>query len=174
MTQDWQMPRRNDRCVACGRDIEPGAALQACLWDAPAGYERRDYCPECEVPADPAPIARWRSRRPLPPQRKAAGFDREAVWGLFLRLAEPASTDQVRLRFVLALLLWRKKVLRLEESGSHEGREVWRFRAVGAEAHDVERPDLTDAQIENLSSQLEQLLSSDGTASVVGAPETAP
>ena len=159
MSQEWQMPRRGEACSACHAHFEPGTAFNAYLFETPAGYERRDFCLNCPPPSEPTPIGYWRTRRPLPTVRKAAPFDREAVFSFFQRLHSAAEPHQLQFRFVLALLLWRKKVLKFVETIAAESGEAWRFiQPQSQEAFDVSKPELDEDEIERLSRQLEDLL----------------
>jgi hypothetical protein len=156
---DWQMPRRNDACAGCGRAFEVGQPLQAFLYESRAGYERRDYCLGCQPADQPEPLGIWRTQRPAPPTRKAQPFDREAVYALFQRLEDEEEPEKIRLRFVLALLLWRKKVLKFEGSEAVGGQETWQFSVPRTdETHHVPRPALDEEQVEWLSAQLERAL----------------
>ena len=159
MSVDWSMPRRADVCASCQRAFAVGEAVQAFLYDAAAGYERRDYCQTCQPPEQPAPLGVWKTRRPEPATRKVQPFDREAIYGFFERLEDAQEPHQVQFRFVLALLLWRKKVLRLERTAAVDGHEAWEFVAARTGTpHRVVRPELDEQQLERLSGQLEQLL----------------
>lgn len=164
MAGDWEMPRRSDCCRACQTVFEPGTAFNAFLYDAPTGYERHDFCLNCNAPIEPPPLGSWRTRRPLPAARKSFAFDREAVLGFFHRLRLAGTPEQQRFRFVLALLLWRKKALRFESSDARADGEYWRFAVPSSgERCDVLRPELDEEEIDRLSAQLEALLA---TASV--------
>ncbi len=159
MAGEWNMPRRTDACVGCRRTFEVGESLRAFLYRSEAGYERRDYCLRCEPPADPAPLGTWKTRRPEPAARRVQAFDREAVCSFFECLEGARDPAQVQLRFVVALLLWRKKVLKLERTAELGDHDVWEFVVVrSGTVHRVERPDLDEAQLERLSTQLERLL----------------
>lgn len=172
MPHEWTMPRRNDACTGCQRGFAPGETLRTLLFDTPAGYERRDYCLTCVPPLEPAPLGVWKTRRPEPSTAKNLAFDREAIYGFFERLDDADDPRHVQFRFVLALLLWRKKVLRLERSAAAGGREVWEFiMARSGALHRVVRPELDEAELERLSAQLEQLLSGQAGALEVVPPE---
>jgi hypothetical protein len=159
MNHDWQMPRRGEACTACQAAFEPGTVFNAYLYETSSGYERRDFCLRCALPAEPEPIGFWRTRRPQPTARKTAPFDREAVFAFFQRLQAADSAGQLQFRFVLALLLWRKKVLKFDDTVHGDNGEVWRFTQPQThETYNVARPELDEAEIERLSNQLEQLL----------------
>ncbi len=160
MSSDWQMPRRNDRCGHCARRFDPGDVLQSRLYESVSGYERADYCDGCVPPAGPETVAAWRSRRSESTARRGAGFDRETALSFFRRLAEPTSPEQQQFRFVLGILLWRKKVLRFDRSDRTRDGEVWSFHIVaGDETFELPVPDLDESRLEQLSAQLDGLLS---------------
>lgn len=159
MATEWQMSRRSDHCLSCAAALGAGAVYRAYLYESAQGYERRDYCDVCTPPADPAPVGFWRGRRPVSTDSaSAAPFDREAVFAFFQRLSDD-TPERRQFRFVLALLLWRKKVLKLESADSGANGETWRFVAphVG-ESYAVERPDLSDDDATRLSADVERLI----------------
>jgi len=164
VTRDWNMPRATGGCIACGQPFEVGQPFLACLYETESGYERRDYCPGCPPPTDPPPLGQWKTQRPEPAARRSPPFDREAVYAFFDRLEDSDRPEHVQFRFVLALLLWRKKVLKLEHAADDATPAVWEFREPRTDRRRrVLRPDLADDELERLSGQLEALLAG-GTA----------
>lgn len=159
MQTDWQMPRRGDRCCVSGREFAIDETFCVVLRETPDGYDRREYALTFEPEAELGEIARWRTRRPPPNTKRAQPLDTAAIYRLFRQLDEPGSTPQVQFRFILALLLWRKKVLRYDGTMDEDGREWWQFRAPDEdEPLQVERPALDEQEMDRLSAQLEQLL----------------
>lgn len=168
MATEWNMPRHGHTCTTCGRTFEPGDAFQAYIYAAGEGFERRDVCLTCTPSGADAPLGFWKTRRPIPTQRKHFAFDREAIFTFFTRLDEGGPPGRVQFRFVLALLLWRKKALKFLDSHDADGRELWRFTTPhGEQQFEIERPALDEQQVESLSVQLEQLLA--GGSSDLGA-----
>jgi len=157
---DWQVPGRGEECRACGKSFEADEWVTAYLRPAPDGYERIDQCAACDPPVDPAAIGQWKTRWANRSQDKPPQFDREGLFDLFRRLESDEHAEQVRLRFVLSLLLWRKKIIKLSETIADEDGELWRFITPRAgDRFNVRRPNLTEAELEELSQQLETLLS---------------
>lgn len=158
MATDWNMPPRAKGCLACERVFEPGEAFEVRLYEAADGYERRDYCLGCRPADENDALGVWKTRRPLPAGKKVQPFDREAIYSFFVRL-DPDDPAKTQFRFVLALLLWRKKVLKFERSSGEAPRETWHFSVPRTgELHDVPRPELDEDRIEQLSNQLESLI----------------
>ena len=77
----------------------------------------------------------------------------------FDRLAEETEAEKINFRFVLMLILMRKRKLKYESSRTEEGREVWTLRVTGEDRTvQVVNPHLAEDQIEQLSSQMGQIL----------------
>ncbi|MBK9118730.1 MAG: hypothetical protein IPM18_03890 [Phycisphaerales bacterium] len=171
MSTDWKVPRRSDVTTACEHVVQIGESFEACLMATETGYERRDFCVNCTCrPAGGAePLARWRARRPEPGHRRVQPFDWEATYGFFERLASATDPQQLQFRFVLALLLWRKRILKFECSRATPDGELWEFITVrSGVVHQVVHPALDEAQLDRLSEQLEDLLS--GQPAALGEP----
>lgn len=159
MATEWQMPRAGKACAACEHAFDIGEEFRAALYETADGYERQDYCQSCAPRTQPAPVGTWLTHRPAPVSKKTQPFDRQVVYEFFRRLEPAGEPEKVQLRFVVALLLWRRKVLKFERAVAEGGHEYWEFRATGADdQHRVSRPDLDEEELQRLSEQLEQLM----------------
>lgn len=171
MAREWNVARHGEHCAGCGHGFDVNETFRAVLYPGQEeAFERRDYCLSCEPAAEPAPIGQWRTHRPPPSEPKRRPFDREAIYDFFLRFEDADTEERLQFRFVLALLLWRKKVLQFRETlENKQGREVWIFSMPrDGSAHRVVKPELDEQRIEQLSERLEDVLSSpvEQTASV--------
>jgi hypothetical protein len=172
LNHDWQLPSRSEACKTCGRAFEVGETFRATLYDSPAGFERCDFCLTCRPTTQAAPLGAWKTRRPQPSAPKSQPFDREAIYRLFQQLEESEDPARVRFRFVLALLLWRKRVLRFVQSQSARGGEIWHYTDLaGKLEYRVLRPELDEQQIAELSQQLERVLGGEACESDLGSSE---
>jgi len=167
---DWKTPRPTEQCAGCRHVFEPGETVRAFLYEASTGYERRDYCADCLPADDRQAVGSWRTRRPVLAARRRTAFDAAAAYELFQQLEDDAEPARTQLRFLLALLLWRKRVLKLARTCDETGCEYWEFRDLHADVtHRVRRPALAEEELDQLSSQLEQLVSGElRSADVVG------
>jgi hypothetical protein len=76
--------------------------------------------------------------------------------------AEETEQEKINFRFVLALILMRKRRLKYDATKTEDGREIWRLRVVGEGVFtEVVNPHLDEEQIEQLSSQIGQILHTD-------------
>jgi hypothetical protein len=78
----------------------------------------------------------------------------------FERLAEETEQEKINFRFVLTLILMRKRRLKYDSSKLEDDKDIWRLKVVGSDKEfaDVINPHLDEGQIEQLSSQLSQIL----------------
>ncbi|MBX3409043.1 MAG: hypothetical protein KF859_04075 [Phycisphaeraceae bacterium] len=117
----YPVSRSSGQCAASGRAFAEGEHFVATLCERPepsAPLERVDFSLEAweggHRPAPPlALFAVWRSAyQSRPPTRKSLLSDDELV-DLFENLAAATDPKQLAFRYVLALLLVRKRLLRL-------------------------------------------------------------
>lgn len=163
MSSDWEFSRLTGRCAVTGREFAEGELYFTALFETAEGLERRDYTPDAWSGPPEGSICHWQARVPMrdkTPQPLAV--DQELLTSLFLRLEDDASEVRQQFRFVLALLLMRKRRLRFEGTVRETDQEFWRLRLVTDQSeHRVLNPRLTDEHIERLSTQLTAILSGD-------------
>ena len=81
------------------------------------------------------------------------------LMAFFERLATETEQEKVNFRFVLALILMRKRKLKYDSSKTENGKEIWRLRIAGEkEIVEVINPHLDEQQIQQLSSQIGNIL----------------
>lgn len=167
LQHEWQIPRGTHRCAVCTHEFEPAEHYVARIYDVKEGLIRSDYCIGCAEQSAAGFIGTWRARRPELSARRQGTLDRAALLQFFQHLTPgPEETEKLQFRFVLALLLWRQKVVRLIDTVNDEsGAETWQFVEPHAnENYSVIRPPLADEEIERLSTQLERLIGGDPSA----------
>ena len=160
--QQWEVELTRGRCAVTGRTIEEGEEFYTVLFEEGESFRRVDYCLEAwKGPPDGA-YCHFKTRVPVKEQRKKLLVSDEMLISFFTRLAEETESVRVQFRFVIALMLMRKRLLRYGGSTVDEGKEVWDMTLVrDHSAHRVENPRLTDDQIEGVSRQLSAILHED-------------
>ena len=107
-------------CGGTGRTIEPGDAYVAGLRETDAGtLERVEYLPDAWDAADrEGLIAHWHTTMPAPDAAKRKLLvDDGVLVELFRRLGDvDGGDDRLAFRFVLGLVLMRKKLLNFERA----------------------------------------------------------
>lgn len=157
--EQWQVQRSEGVCAGTGRKLEPGEGYYAALIDKQDCFERRDYCREYWQEHEPAVYSFWKTRIPVAAQKKKLFVDDEVLINFFERLAGENEPLKVNFRFVLALVLMRKRLLKYEDTRRVNSQEIWSMRFVKQQKiHDVVNPQLGEEQIEEVSRQLSGIL----------------
>jgi hypothetical protein len=118
---DYEFQTCTRRCAATGRELAPGEAYYSALVPDGEGWRRLDYAVEAWQGPPPEALGWWKSQRP--DVRRAHWAPNDVLLDFFDRLEGQAENQD--LRYVLALLLVRRRVMRLEETQSAgQGPEV--------------------------------------------------
>ncbi|MBN1844288.1 MAG: hypothetical protein JW810_01310 [Sedimentisphaerales bacterium] len=159
MIEQWEVQRSEGLCAGTGRKLEPGEEYYAALIDKKTHFERRDYCRQYWQDQKPEVYSFWMTRMPLPTQKKKLFVDDQVLINLFERLAEETDGLKLNFRFVLALILMRKKLLKYEDSRRQGAREIWTMRFVKeTQQHEVINPNLDEEKIQEVSQELGAIL----------------
>jgi hypothetical protein len=157
----YDVPRPAGVCAVTGRAIEPGEKFFAVVRETPTGLERLDVSPEAWAEFDRKDLLGfWQTTMPRPEQKPKKLFvDDEVLCTLFERLADTGEAAKLNFRFVLGLILMRKRIVIYETTRREEGRDVWVVRLKGREDRlDLVDPKLTEAQVAEVSQQLGDIL----------------
>ena len=159
---EWEVDKPLGQCCGTGRKIEYGEEYFGALVEIDEGLQRRDFCADYWESEKPNVFCYWRSKLPHPDQKKQIFVDDEMLMAFFERLENETGQEKVNFRFVLALILMRKRRLKYDATRVENGKEIWRLRIVGEkEIVEVVNPHLDEEQVEQLSSQIGQILQTD-------------
>ena len=157
---DWDIAKATLACAECEKEFVEEEDVFSALYDAPAGFSRKDYCVAC-WPKQNGSLAFsfWRTQIPARDAPVRRFVDDENVLDLFRRLeghAEPRKRD---FRYVLALLLMRKKVLRFKEfHRDNAGDMLVLCERDGGSEHRVLDAHITEEQIQRVTEEIGQIL----------------
>jgi hypothetical protein len=156
----YEVARPQGQCVVCQAALGPGQQFMAALQETPSGFARLDCCRACWDPARHSGlVAFWQTTMPAAEARRKMFVDDGVLCDLFERLAAVEEPAKVNFRFVLGLILMRKKLLTYESTGQRDGREVWVVRVKGrAEPLEMVNPHLGEEQVREVSGQLGEIL----------------
>ena len=157
--EQWEVQRSDGQCKGTGKKMEPGEEYYAALVDNKDSFERNDYCLEFWQDQQPEVFSYWKTRMPLPNQKKKLFVDDSVLINLFERLADQKEPLKINFRFVLALILLRKKILKYEDSTKEGENEIWKMRFVReTKIHEVTNPNLDEEKIQQVSQELSSIL----------------
>ena len=120
---DYEVQRCTRHCAATGRELAPGEVFYSTLTSEAAQVVRRDYAREAWQGPPPGVLGWWKSQMPQRDARKLHWAPNDVMLELLETLE--SQPDKEDMRYVLALLLIRRRVVRLEETEHDEqSREV--------------------------------------------------
>ena len=156
---DWEIKKTLGQCSGTGQKFEVGDEYFAALIETPEGLERRDFSAEFWQGEKPDVYCYWKTRMPDSQRKKQLFVDDQMLMTFFERLAEETDVDKVNFRFVLMLILMRKRLLKYDSSEVKGDSETWTLRVTGENRNvNVVNPHLTEDQVVQLSSQIGEIL----------------
>jgi hypothetical protein len=156
----YHVPRPHGVCAVSGRKIEAGEKLFTAIRETPEGIERIDVAPEAWETYDRSNVlAFWQTIMPEHEVKKKVFVDDEVLCTLFERLADATEPVKVNFRFVLGLILMRKRLIVYEDAKHVDGKDVWVVRMKGREERlNLIDPKLDEQQVTDVSAQLGEIL----------------
>lgn len=159
---DWEINRPLGQCSGSGQKIEPGEEYYGALVEAEQGLQRRDFCREFWEREKPQVYCFWKTKLSPPNEKKELFISDDMLMAFFERLAHETEPEKVSFRFVLALVLMRKRRLKYDSSKMDGAHELWRLKISGDKDFvEVVNPHLNEEQIEQLTVQIGQILQAD-------------
>ena len=184
----YDIQRPTGQCAFTGRILQPGEAYIAALIEvdpaqllaaeaaaaaaprnqaaASLGMKRLDIALDVwqEGKRPDRLFSHWKSVVAQPNQKKKLFVDDEVLVGLFRRLEGSEQPERQAFRFVLALILMRKRLLRFDGNRRQalpggETQEWWTVTPRGEEqALDVLNPGLDEEKIQQVAQNLSEIL----------------
>ncbi len=173
MAKEYNITRTAGLCSACEQSLEPGQEFVATVRETVGDDDetelvRQDYCLACWEPAaeqttaDKAVLGIWHARATAPKEKKKTFVDDELLVSFFDRLEGADQPAKVQFRFVLALILMRKKLLAYDGVEPGDGERPWlmHFRGAGRKCKVID-PHMDEEKIAEVSRQLGDVLEGD-------------
>ena len=160
-TGGYEVVRPGGKCAVSGKPIAQKEKFFTALRETAIGFERIDVSAECWADFDKTGLLGfWQTVMPEHEAKKKLFVDDEVLCGLFERLADVTEPSKVNFRFVLGLILMRKRLLVYENSRTDEqNNETWSMRFKGKEQTlDMLNPRLDESQMKEVSGQLSEIL----------------
>lgn len=145
-------------CVRTGKELKPGERFFSVLHDRDGSLVREDISQEAwqGPPADA--FSFWLSRVPAKDRPKRLQVDEEVLLDCFCRLAEEAESQKVNFRYILALLLMRRKRLKFDDARTQNGQEHLILRCTKTRnLHTVVNPQLTEPQLAEVQEEVRKI-----------------
>ena len=182
MKQKWEVERSRKQCSSCMVEFAAGSPFFSALYPLDGGgFERRDFCISCwrrskeAVAPDPdvddadaatnmqkeQHISFWKTRiKPAEKKRAKLSFEPHVALTIFSQVQkrEKKSPDEIRLAFILALSLARRKMLVIKGTHRADGRSFLRVSRRGGDEYKVEDPGMSEQDILSMLDKVGELL----------------
>lgn len=177
MNHDWKIKARSHACAVTGVPFREKEPFYAALFenDSEEGFCRRDYSVEAweRERAHLKPFSYWRSiyEPPKADPAKKEVVEKESAESLLRRLIEEDDPSTENARFILALMLERKKTLKEIETRHLGGSMLRIYEHKSGDVFIIRDPMLKLSEIDSLQQEVAELLSG---AAPAAAPEETP
>ena len=163
MAEAWHIARRSRTCAQSGAVIEPGQAFYSGLVEKDDTFERLDFSGEAWSGVDKAPFfSYWKNKAGTVDVEKRPQVDFERLL-LFFDSLEGAEEPPKRLfRYVLALVLTRRRRLRLDDmTRTPEGDRLLVYDRRNSKTFEIIAPEATREELEKAQEKLNHLFDCD-------------
>lgn len=156
---DYPVLPHTRMCAASGRDLRPGERCYGVLVEEEGSIIRKDYAHESWTGPPVGAVGFWAGRVPPPEGPSRPRVDDESLLECFERLQDQSDPERIRFRYVVALLLMRRKRLRFEESRRDGEAETLILRCQRTRtAYEVPNPGLTAEEMAKAQADVLRLL----------------
>jgi len=182
LAESWHLRSRSRECAATGRPFTDGEAIITALFPDPesSGYLRKDYSIEAWHERDgdeEKPFSFWRAiyQAPLGTGEKPAMVEKENAEELLKRLVEEDEDHTENVRYILAVMLERQKLLRETDTQRTPTGilRVYEHRKTG-EVFIIKDPDIPLSKIDEVQGEIILLLEGGGRYPEPEVVEAAP
>ena len=159
MAVDWSIGRGTSVCRQSGQVLEPGTRIYSGLLETPEGFERADYALETwEAVEKDGLFSYWKTVVPDPDAPRRLVVDVEAFYTFFCHLADVEEPRKLLFRHFIALILVRRRALRLDDlERGPEGDVLVLYDRRRQETVTVHCPPASREDLEEVQQQLEQI-----------------
>jgi hypothetical protein len=146
-------------CAVSGRELRPGERVFSILRDENGQFVRTD----CAADAWPGPpagaVAWWAGRVPEAGRPNRPVINDDLLAECFEHLAGTTDAPRLRFRYVVALLLMRRKRFKFEDARKRGDRDSLVVRDVRTgRRHEVEDPQMTDPEMDAVRDEVFRVL----------------
>ena len=163
MAKEYNISKSSGVCLDCKRELAVDEEYVATVRETGEGFAREDFCLACweKNPRDndKAVFGVWRGRVVKAEEKKKLFVDDELLVNFFQRLEGNEEPAKVSFRFVLALVLMRKRMLVYDRMEKDKDNEVWLMHFKGSpQVHRVVDPHMDEQKIADVSQNIGQIL----------------
>jgi hypothetical protein len=156
---EYQIQPNARRCSASGRELRPGERYFSVLTEEAGKFVRRDYAADAWQGPPAQAFSFWAGKIATPDGKRRPPIDDELLLDCFSRLEGQSEPGRVKFRYVVGLLLMRRRRLRLEGASREDGSEVLELRCPRTGTrYRMTNPALTDEETAAVQDEVFQAL----------------
>jgi hypothetical protein len=146
-------------CAATGRTLQPGEPYFGVIVDEAGKFVRKDFAANAWSGPPSGAVGFWTGRVPKVDDTRRPPVNDEVLAECLARLANDPDPGRANFRYVVALLLMRRKRLKFEDTTRRDGRDVMiLWDAKTGVRHEVADPRLTEAEMADVQNEVFRLL----------------
>lgn len=163
MAEAWHISRSSRTCAKSGAPIEAGQPFYSALTEKDETFERLDFSADAWPEVDKAAFfSYWKNKGGVADVDKAPQVDYDRLLSFFDSLEGAGEPSKRLLRYVLALVLARRRRLRLDDmSRTPEGDRLVVYDRRHEKTLEIVAPEATRAELEKAQEKLNQLFECD-------------
>jgi hypothetical protein len=156
---DYQIQPNSRRCAVTGRELQPGERFYSALLEEDRQLVRKDYSQEAWQGPPLGAVSFWTGHVLADTEKLKPRFDDDLLEDCFQRLDGQTEQSRVNFRYVVALLLMRRRRFRFENSVVEDGIENLFLRCMRTGArHAVVNPRLNDVEMAQVQEEVFNVL----------------
>lgn len=166
--QDWKIKSRSHQCALTEKPFEDKEEIYTALFLAADGedgdFQRRDFCIEAweTRPEELSPFSSWKTVYEAPPPPEEEVLQKQSAEAQLRHLIEEDQPDTENSRYILALLLERKKTIKeTDRQQASDGLIRIYEHAASGEVFIVKDPQLPLNEITRLEGEVDRLFPSE-------------
>jgi hypothetical protein len=128
---EWNIQSRSHTCQSCSKPFSDGESLHTLLFDHKQVYHRQDICESCwkvhlAKPASSVPpfLSHWHGVYAAPAAVALDAIQKDTAESLLRKLVEKSQPEHAGACFILAVMLERKRILRVKAQTRNEGQRI--------------------------------------------------
>ena len=161
---EWNIQSRGHVCQSCQKPFAGGETYHTILFDEKKDFLRTDVCAKCwaeqfsESRDRKGFISCWHAEYEVPPVRVEA-IQKENAETLLRKLIEVNDPKYAASSYILAVMLERKRILKVKEQIRTEGKRIFVYeQPKTGDVFTIPDPDLQLNQLETVQRDVAQLL----------------
>jgi hypothetical protein len=161
MLSEWEIKPRSRHCARTQEAFDQGATIYTLLFRDRAGFRREDISEKAwqQIKESVAPFSFWKSKFQVPPPAAPEPMPKESVEELLRRLVREDLPEHLNARYVLAILLERKRTLKQVDIRESADEKILFYEHVKTgEAFIIPDPRLRLDQLDAIQQEIYSLL----------------